>query len=133
MREPLPIQSFNKSKKLLYGAIRAGHCFIGYDLLADSTGFSFTGMENDAEPLLMGDGMNLRGKVLLMASTPLDAEIRLIRNGELIKTERGKFLKFEIDRPGAYRIEAYYDDKPWIFSNHIFLNGGSPQQHLRLA
>lgn len=117
---PLPIQSLSKSKQLLYDAIRAGHCFIGYDLLADSTGFSFTGVVNETELLLMGDETNFRGRTLFIASTPMNAEIRLIRNGEMIKVERGKLLKFETDQPGAYRIEAYYDDKPWIFSNHIF-------------
>jgi len=124
---PLPLQPLNESRKLVYEGIRAGHCFIGYDLLADSTGFSFTGIVDETEPLLMGDTMEFNGKVFFRAFTPACAEIRLIRNGELIKIKYGKLLTFETNQPGAYRIEAYYDNKSWIFSNHIFLRSSKTE------
>jgi len=124
---PLPLQSLNESRKLVYEAIRTGRCFTGYDLLTDSTGFRFTGIVNETQPLFIGDTMDFSGKVFFQAFTPVYAEIRLIRNGELIKSKCGKLLKFETDRPGAYRVEAYYDNKPWIFSNHIFLRGSKTE------
>jgi len=118
---PLTQQSFDGSKKLVYDAIRAGRCFFAYDFLADSMGFRFDGMMNKTVPILMGDEITLNGDVFLRASIPVPAELRLIRNGEQIKSEYGKKMKFETNQSGAYRIEVYYDNRPWIFSNHIFL------------
>jgi hypothetical protein len=118
---PLIRQSFNESKKLVYDAIRSGRCFFAYDFLADSTGFRFAGMMNKTVPILMGDEVNFNGNVSLQASVPVLAELRIIRNGKQIKSDYGKNIKFDTNQAGAYRIEVYYDNRPWIFSNHIYL------------
>ncbi|MFQ6044334.1 MAG: PHP domain-containing protein [Candidatus Poribacteria bacterium] len=118
---PLIQQSLNESKKLVYDAIRAGRCFSAYDFLADSTGFRFAGLMNKTIPILMGDEVDLDGNVSLHASVPAPAELRLIRNGKQVKSEYSKKIEFETGQTGAYRVEVYYDNRPWIFSNHIFL------------
>ena len=69
----------------------------------------------------MGDEINFNGSVSLQALVPIPAELRLIRNGKPIKSAYGKDIKFETNQTGAYRIEVYYDNRPWIFSNHIYL------------
>lgn len=111
----------HKSKKLVYDAISSGHCFIGYDLIADSSGFRFTAIVDDEDEVLMGDELEMEKSAFLQIKTPLSAEIRLIRNGELIKTHKGNSMFYKTDEVGVYRVEVYLDDLPWVFSNPIFL------------
>ena len=117
---PLPTQSLPESKRLIYDALRAGHCFIAYDLLADSMGFTFTA-EMKGVPLLMGDEAVFDGAADLRIAAPQPANIRLIRDGRPIHNANGKSLRFPIDQAGVYRVEVYYKGQPWIFSNPIFL------------
>jgi hypothetical protein len=126
LNEPLPIQSFPASKQRIYDAIKAGHCFIAYDLLADSMGFTFMaevkgGNEKHDRPyLLMGDEAIFEGGADLLAAVPEPANIRLIRNGQPLHSVNGKTLRFPVNQSGVYRVEVYYQDQPWIFSNPIF-------------
>ncbi|MCZ7614236.1 MAG: hypothetical protein M5T52_12065 [Ignavibacteriaceae bacterium] len=48
-----------------------------------------------------------------------DSEIKLIRNGSEIANFSSNKVEFEVNKPGAYRVEVYYQNKAWIFSNHI--------------
>ena len=110
-----------QSKKLIYDAIRSGHCFIGYDLIADSSGFRFTAIVDGENEILMGDELEMDKSASLEITMPLPAEIRLVRNGKSIKVQEGNRLSYETDQAGVYRVEVYLDDQPWIFSNPIFL------------
>lgn len=121
---PTPLKdnlSTEQSKKLVYDAIRSGHCFIGYDFIADSSGFKFTAIVDGENKVLMGDELEMDKSALLQIKTPLPSKIRLIRNGESIKVLEGNNLDYETDQTGVYRVEVYLDDQPWVFSNPIFL------------
>lgn len=121
LNEPLSPQSLPDSKRLIYDAIKAGHCFIGYDLLEDSMGFTFMAETPGGAALLMGDEALFEGGTDLFISVPQPASIRLIRDGVLFHNAHGKTLRLPISQAGVYRVEVYYDDQPWIFSNPIFL------------
>ena len=125
LNEPLSTHSFPAGKQLIYDAIKAGHCFIAYDLLADSMGFTFMAEAKESNRtrthLLMGDEAIFEGKTDLLIAVPQPANIRLIRNGHPIHNANGKTLRFPIDQSGVYRVEVYYKNRPWIFSNPIFL------------
>ena len=127
LTEPLSAQSFPVSKRLIYDAIKAGHCFIAYDFLADTMGFTFMAEmkggrgEHRVHPyVLMGDEAIFEGSADLLIAVPQPANIQLIRNGHLLHNVTGKTLRFPIDQAGVYRVEVYYKDQPWIFSNPIF-------------
>ena len=112
-------------KKMIYAALAAGHCFVGYDLPASTRGFRFSaqGREQDA---VMGDEINARGSVTLQAHLPSMTEIRLLKNGQPIKTVKNKQALTHItDQAGVYRIEAYRTylgrRRGWIFSNPIYV------------
>jgi hypothetical protein len=47
------------------------------------------------------------------------AEIKLIRNGKEIAAFNSDKAEFEVKKTGAYRVEIYYFNKAWIYSNHI--------------
>ena len=112
-------------KKLIYEAMAEGHCFVGYDLPAPTRGYHFTaqGMDKTA---IMGDEIPAKNGVTLQARIPSDAEIRLLKDGMVIKTwKKGLSCTHITTEPGVYRIEVYrkYLGKlrGWIYSNPIYV------------
>ncbi len=112
-------------KRLILNALRAGHGFIGYDLPAPTNGFRFTA-QGRLDTVIMGDEISAKGGVTLQARLPALADIRLIKNGEVI----GKWKKKQVcthitAESGVYRIEAYRSylgkKRGWIFSNPIYV------------
>ncbi len=112
-------------RRLIYDALAAGHCFVGYDLPLSTRGFTFTGRGNETS-VIMGDEIAGRGGVTLQAHIPTEAEMRLIHNGKVLRTmKRAYALTHVTDEPGAYRIEVYRRyrgrRRAWIFSNPIYV------------
>ncbi len=111
--------------RLIYAALGAGHCFVGYDLPHSTRGFRFTGHGREASAE-MGDEIACHGSVTLQATLPTFADIRLIYNGKVIRREKSAYaLTYLAHEPGAYRVEAwrYYlgRKRGWIFSNPIYV------------
>jgi hypothetical protein len=73
----------------------------------------------------MGDEITPTGAVTMQAKLPSAAEIRLVKNGKVVKTAHGEALVHIAEEPGVYRIEAYkrYLGKlrGWIFSNPVYI------------
>lgn len=108
-----------KAKKIIYSALGNGNSFIANDYHGDSKGFRFFG-ESAGKYYIMGDSVNSNGKIKLRVILPVEkAEIRLIRNGKNIDEVESNEASFIVDKKGSYRIEVYYNNKAWIFSNHI--------------
>ena len=111
-------------RKMILDALAAGHCFIGYDLPAPTRGFHFSAQGKDGITN-MGDETTLVGAVTLQARLPSTGEIRLVKNGRVIKTVHGDVLAQFTAEPGVYRIEAYKHFlgklRGWIFSNPIYI------------
>ncbi|MBT3338894.1 MAG: PHP domain-containing protein [Anaerolineae bacterium] len=112
-------------RRLILDAFRAGHNFIGYDLPAPTQGFRFTAQGKEAS-VIMGDEIPAQGGVTLQAHLPSLAEIRLLKDGEVIaKWKKQQTCSHITTEPGVYRIEAYRRylgrRRGWIFSNPIYL------------
>jgi len=112
-------------KKMIYEALAAGRCFIGYDLPAPTRGFIFKakGLEQSA---MMGDEISARRGVTLQAHLPESAEIRLIRDGKTIGIWRdAQACAYSASEAGVYRVEAWRNylgrKRGWIFSNPIYV------------
>ena len=121
LNEPLSKSSLHEDKRKIYAALKAGNCFIAHDIIADSSGFLFSGATKDSGDLIMGQETKFNHMVELCVSVPYQAEIQLLRNGETIKNINAKKLHISTDKSGVYRVEVYLDGRPWIFSNPIFL------------
>ena len=108
----------------LLEAIKRGNLFVGFDVFADTTGFSFTA-ENGAETKIQGDEIALANGVKLKISAPQIARFVIFKNGEKIFEDAGKNETiFEAKEKGVYRTEVYLDDlseSPWIMSNPIYV------------
>lgn len=107
------------AKWQIYNALKDGRCFIANDYVAESKGFRFYA-EVNGKKFQMGETVpdlkNVKLKVFLPG---IDAEIKLLRNGRLVGTNNGIDAEFIINKKGAYRIEVYFENRAWIFSNHI--------------
>jgi hypothetical protein len=112
----------------LQEALANGHCFIGFDLFGDSTGFSFTG-SSGTESKIQGDEIVLRGEVKLTANVPVPSRIVLLKDGKQIEEEKGtKQKEFVVKEKGIYRVEinlpqlgSPVGEQPWIISNPIYV------------
>jgi hypothetical protein len=113
----------------LLEALRSGHCYIAFDLLADATGFRFTGRNREAS-VVMGDRLALsEGGVRLTVTTPVKSRIVLFRNGQPLEEAPDALSKeFAVTERGVYRVEVYLDElgssfraRPWIISNPIYV------------
>jgi hypothetical protein len=112
-------------KRLVYDALAAGHCFVGYDLPGSTRGFRFTGIGREMTAI-MGDEIPARGGVTLQAHLPTFADMRLIRDGKVIQRVRNSYaLTYMATDPGVYRVEAYRPflgrKRGWVFSNPIYI------------
>ena len=110
-----------QDRKMVFEALAAGHCFVGYDLPAPTRGFRYSAKGRDSA--IMGDA--IEGAVTLQAKFPSSADIKLIKDGKCIKTLHGDTFMHVTDEAGVYRIEAYKQFlgklRGWIFSNPIYV------------
>jgi hypothetical protein len=115
-------------EKTLEASISAGHCFIGFDILGESSGFRFVARDND-ESRVMGDEIRLDNEVNLHVQLPVVARILLFKDGVQIQeskdTDQADFVTKE---RGVFRVEVYLSllpapagDVPWIISNPIYV------------
>ncbi|MBU6398821.1 MAG: alpha/beta fold hydrolase [Verrucomicrobia bacterium] len=109
-------------------ALRAGHAYVAHDWLCDPTGFAFRAV-NNLGVFTMGDPVPWLGPTRVAGLTPLAAHLKLIHRGALVAETMGTNLTFVATNPGPYRLEAWLpvdgEERAWIFSNPIYLQGPS--------
>jgi hypothetical protein len=111
-------------KELIYGALRAGRTWVGYDLPSSTSGFRFRARSVNEE-VPMGEELVRRGATVFEVQAPHSADIRLVRQGELVSRCRRRTLKHTTAVPGAYRVEVHRHyglrRRGWIFSSPIYV------------
>ncbi|MDX9758617.1 MAG: CehA/McbA family metallohydrolase [Bacteroidota bacterium] len=113
---------FEADKWRIYEALRAGRCFVANFYQGDARGFQFHATSAN-ETLQQGDTARFpgEGKIALHVELPREARIRLFCNGALHAERTAREYICPVPHPGAWRVEAWIEDKGWIFSNHIRL------------
>jgi hypothetical protein len=112
-------------KKMIYDALAAGRCFVGYDLPGSTRGFTFKGRGLE-QSVIMGDEISAKRGVTLQAHLPKPAEIRLIRGGTIVGIWKdSQACAYTATEPGVYRVEVWRNylglKRGWIFSNPIYV------------
>lgn len=116
------------TSEALISALRQGHCFIGFDLLGDTSGFRFEAV-NSSVRKIQGDEIPFEPGTRLKVLLPVPGRIQLFRNGEVFLDESGVNSKeVTVTEKGTYRVEVYLpqlgkltNDAPWILSNPIYV------------
>lgn len=102
----------------LIEAIRAGHCFIGFDFLGDSSGFVF-----EAPQAIQGD--EIKVPTQLKVRTPVPSRVVIYKHGSVVLDESGVTSReIGVVEPGVYRAEVYLPqlgNRLWIISNPIYV------------
>ena len=117
----LPRDDFALSKKLFYEALSRGRCFVANIKHGDARSFEYKCIFPDGRTLLQGDEAAYEDGVYITINLPGRATIRMIHNGSIVAEKKDKSLLHKPTTDGSYRVEIYLDNKPWIFSNQIYL------------
>lgn len=117
------------TRESLIESLKNGRSFVGFDVLGDTTGFSFAAENSGAETAIQGDEINLQNGVRLKIAAPQKSRFVIYKNGEKIHEASDQTeIIFEAKEKGAYRTEIYldalgspFDQMPWIISNPIYI------------
>ena len=121
-------QHLSLNAALVLQAVKAGNCFIGFDFLGDSSGFSFEA-QNQGESRMQGGEISLKPETRLTVRTPVPSRIVVFKDGAVFLDESGISSKeIAVTERGVYRVEVYLPQlgalvaqKPWIISNPIYV------------
>jgi hypothetical protein len=117
--EEPPSGELERDRELVFGALRAGRCYIAVDCVAPARGFRF-----EAADVPMG-GEAAAGRRALHVRAPLPARLAVLRDGREIASAGGTTLDVEVEEAGVYRAEAQRRargrERTWILSNPIYL------------
>jgi len=105
-------------------ALAAGHAYVAFDTLSDSTGFVFWA-GNDTLQGIQGDEVRLGPGLKLTIDSPIVGLMELVRNGTVIRTATTAHFNVPVGEAGVYRVQISLKIsgqwRPWIFSNPIYV------------
>ena len=105
----------------VYAALRQGHAYLSIELAVPAKGFQFAATIDGKVAGIMGDEVALAPDLRLAASLPAPAQLALFKDGRRIASTTAAAWEVPVTQPGAYRLEAARHNKPWIFSNPIYV------------
>jgi hypothetical protein len=118
LEEPLPSNDPPRARELFFDALRLGRGFISNFRRRDARGTRLfveyaDGARAFPGPQPPGGALPARIHARLVDK----AEIRLIRNGQIVRRHAGSDAAFDISEGGLYRVEVFKGKNAWIYSN----------------
>ena len=103
-------------------ALRHGHAYVSFDLLGYVENFAFFAQSGERK-VMMGDEVAMAPGLKLRVEMPAAADRVVILNNGAEAASADGVSTFEYAPPGtgAYRVEAYRQGCPWIYSNPIYV------------
>jgi hypothetical protein len=111
---------YSHDLKIITNGLLNCSCFISNYYCGDARGFRFW-VENKRTKDYIGSEVKYDLNTHFHVELPQTAQVRLIKDGFKIATQKGSKLIFDAAGQGIYRVEVYSFGRPWIFSNHIKL------------
>jgi len=112
------------SEPAILDSLRAGRVFIGFDMIADSSGFRWFA-ENASGLAAMGESLAFDNATRFHALSPLPCRFTILKDGGVVHQEAGRALAWTPSQPGKYRVEAELNLRdewvPWVYANPIEL------------
>ncbi|HTL59101.1 MAG TPA: hypothetical protein VL361_25735 [Candidatus Limnocylindrales bacterium] len=105
-------------------ALKAGRAFVGFDMLADSSGFRWF-VSGTTNQVVMGESAAFATELRLHAASPLPCRFTVLKDGAGCFQQEGRALDWAPPGPGKYRVEAELrilrEWVPWVYANPIEL------------
>jgi hypothetical protein len=105
-------------------ALKTGRVFVGFDMLADSSGFRWLATAGTNQ-VVMGQAASFSRGTRLRAVSPLPCRFTVLKDGSVVVQQEGRALDWEPSAPGKYRVEAELQILgewiPWVYANPIEL------------
>jgi hypothetical protein len=105
-------------------ALKSGHAYVAFDMLSDSTGFSFWAGDGAVEGI-QGDEIRIKPGLRLNIDSPVVGQVELVRNGAIIRKATTLHLDVPVEEAGVYRVQISLKIggawRPWIYSNPIYI------------
>jgi hypothetical protein len=111
-----------KDERIFIKALAAGKCWTSHDELYCGREFYFAG-ETGEGIILPGEEIKFAPGLELRARAPQEARIKILNRGAVAAETVGTELRHRPDEAGEYRAEAFLGDRPWLYSNHVYLRG----------
>ena len=112
------------SEPSVLNSLRAGRVFVGFDMLADSSGFVWRA-SSGTHQVVMGESMSFSPEAQLIAASPLPCRFTILRDGISCIQQEGREFIWAPPGPGKYRVEAELKIVkkwvPWVYANPIEL------------
>jgi hypothetical protein len=108
-------------------ALRAGRVFVGFDMVADSSGFRWFAA-GDGGRKMLGESGTLTPDTRLHAASPLPCRFTVLKDGLPVCQQEGRAMEWRPDSAGKYRVEAELNVLgewvPWVYANPLELRAG---------
>jgi hypothetical protein len=117
------------TESAILDSLRAGRVFVGFDRIADSTGFGWQA-QGATGRAIMGETLALAADTQLRCASPQPCRFTVVKDGDTVCRQEGRALEWKPPGPGKYRVEAELKvlDQwiPWVYSNPIQLVNDRP-------
>lgn len=114
----------NLSERAILESLRAGRTFVGFDMIADSSGFMWRAKTGEATALF-GESIVFAEGSRLEAMSPLPCRFTVVGDGQVLARAEGRSLEWSPRKSGKYRVEAELNVRgewvPWVYANPIEL------------
>ena len=103
-------------------ALKHGHAYVSFDFLGYVPTFAFFAQAGDRK-VMMGDEIAMAPGLKLKVEMPMAADkVVILGNGsEFASGTHVSTFDFDVAGAGVYRVEAYRNGHPWIYSNPIYV------------
>jgi hypothetical protein len=123
----LHLQDHQINEHSVREALRSGRALLGFELIAPLSAAGFWIEQAGAPVGTVGDTVRWQQGLSLHVRLPLEAEIRIVRNGQTFRKTNSDVLTIDSLPEGVYRLEAFQrlagQRYPWVLSNPIDVNG----------
>jgi PHP domain len=110
----------DRDRATLIGALGAGSAWLSCPFVAPAEGARLWAERGDGTTVPMGGECRAQPAILRLR-LPRAADIQVLRDGSRWHGTHGWRVDLDVERPGAYRVEARIGGRLWMLSNPIHL------------
>ena len=120
LRDGDDLLTFKEAEAEIFKAMSLGRGFISNFSIGNGRGFQFW-VEREGKRFSVGSRIPRGGESVFYVISPLNGDMRLIRNGNEILRAEGRELIYRTEKGGVFRVEIFRKKRGWIYSNPIVI------------